>query len=323
MFADVIKSMRPRQWVKNLVVFGALMFVPGAVYRYECWLYSIGAFVAFCLIAGSIYLVNDIVDKPRDILHPRKKFRPIASGKLGQTPAIIWAAVFFMVGFAICIWIDSIGNKPEFIPETRITPNGLTLTALSYVVLMFLYSFFLKREIILDVIILAIGFVLRAAAGGFALSVRISPWLLATTFFISLFLALGKRRGEIKELEEDAASHRNVLAKYSERLIDNLLIVCAAANIMSYSLYTFLHEIGNASTTGNYGLVANYNSPFGGIGLMLTVPFVVYGIFRYLYLVIRRDLGATPDEVLTTDLRLIICVALWVISVLFILSLRA
>jgi 4-hydroxybenzoate polyprenyltransferase len=313
MLGYVIKSMRPRQWVKNLVVFGALVFVPGAVREGMCWLYAASAFVAFCLVSGGIYLINDIVDKPRDILHPRKKFRPITSGKLPLSAAVSAAVISLVAGLAICIWLDSAGPKPVF-PETSREPYGLTLTAIAYIVLMFLYSFLLKREIILDVLILSIGFVLRAVAGGFALDVRISPWLLATTFFISLFLALGKRRGEIKELETAAPLHRDVLDKYSVRLIDNLLVVCAAANIMSYSLYTFLHDLGkNPSDISNQP---------AGIGLMFTLPFVVYGIFRYLHLVFKHDLGSSPDEVLTSDGRLIICVALWVLTVLFMLSLK-
>jgi 4-hydroxybenzoate polyprenyltransferase len=315
MLADVLKSMRPRQWVKNLIVFGALMFVPGAVREWECWLYTIGAFVAFCLVSGAIYLINDIVDKPKDIVHPRKKLRPIASGRLPANAAIVSAIISLIIGIALCVWIDFIAAKPAF-PETSHEPYGLTGTALAYIALMFLYSFLLKREIILDVLILSIGFVLRAVAGGFALDVRISPWLLATTFFISLFLALGKRRGEIRELEEVAPSHRDVLDKYSIRLIDNLLVVCAAANIMSYSLYTFLHDLGDNSND-----IASQTSGLG-VGLMFTVPFVVYGIFRYLHLVFKHDLGASPDEVLTTDGRLIACVILWVLVVLFMLSLR-
>ena len=313
MLTYIIKSMRPRQWVKNLVVFGALIFVPGAVREPLCWFYAALAFVAFCLVSGGVYLINDILDRPKDMLHPRKKMRPIASGMLPLGTALSAAFIALIAGLVICLWLDSITGKPEF-PETSRLQDGLTLTAVAYIVLMFLYSFFLKREIILDVLILSIGFVLRAAAGGLALDVRISPWLLATTFFISLFLALGKRRGEIKDLEECAALHRDVLDKYSVRLIDNLLVVSAAANIMSYSLYTFLHDLGK-----NPIGISNGSQ---GIGLMFTVPFVVYGIFRYLYLVFKHDLGANPDEVLTTDIRLIICVLLWVLTVLFMLSLK-
>lgn len=314
LLAYVIKSMRPRQWVKNLVVFGALLFVPGAVRVPQCWYYAVGGFAAFCMLSGAIYLVNDIIDKQKDAVHPRKKHRPIAAGKLQPPAAIVSAIVAALIGFALCFWIDTIGNKPAF-DETSHEPYGLTIIAASYVFLMVLYSFWLKREIILDVLILAIGFVLRAVAGGFALDVRISPWLLATTLFISLFLALGKRRAEIKELEGAAGSHRDVLDSYSVGLIDSLLVVCAAANIMSYSLYTFLHDFGNNDTNG-IGVG-------GDIRLMFTVPFVIYGIFRYLHLVFHYDIGERPHEVIThDDGRLIACVIGWVITVLFMLSLK-
>ena len=310
----VIKSMRPRQWVKNLVVFSALMFVPGAVRFPQCWYYAIAGFAAFCMLSGAIYLINDILDKQKDAVHPRKKHRPIAAGKLQPPAAIASAVVAALVGFALCFWIDTIGNKPTF-DGTSHEPYGLTIIAASYVIIMVLYSFWLKREIILDVLILSIGFVLRAVAGGFALDVRISPWLLATTLFISLFLALGKRRAEIKELEGAAGSHRDVLDRYSVGLIDSLLVVCAAANIMSYSLYTFLHDFGNSAANGE---------PVGGdIRLMFSVPFVIYGIFRYLHLVFHYDIGERPHEVIThDDGRLIACVIGWVIIVLFMLSLK-
>jgi len=310
----VIKSMRPRQWVKNLVVFSALLFVPGAVKVPQCWLYAFGAFVAFCFLSGAIYLINDVVDKSKDMLHPRKKDRPIAAGKLQPPMAIASAIAALVIGFALCFLIDTIVGKPKFM-ETAHEPFGLSIIAFAYVILMVLYSYWLKREIILDVLILAIGFVLRAVAGGFALDVRISPWLLATTLFISLFLALGKRRAEMKELESAAGSHRHVLDTYSVSLIDSLLVVCAAANIMSYSLYTFLHDFG---TTGSNGEAVG-----GDIRLMFTIPFVIYGIFRYLHLVFHYDIGERPHEVIThDDNRLIICVVGWVIVVIFMLSLK-
>jgi 4-hydroxybenzoate polyprenyltransferase len=315
LLTDIINSMRPRQWVKNLVIFGALLFVPGAVKKPECWLYAVIGFAAFCLLSGAVYLINDIVDKPKDVLHPRKKLRPIAAGRVQAPVAIASAAIVAIIGFALCYWVDTIGNKPEFIPETSKEPYGLTIIAASYVILMLLYSFWLKREIILDVLILSVGFVIRAVAGGFALDVRISPWLLATTLFISLFLALGKRRAEIKELEDAAGSHRDVLDTYSVQLIDSLLVVSAAANIMSYSLYTFLHDFSNGGVNGGQ---------FGGdIRMMFTVPFVIYGIFRYLHLIIHYDIGERPHEVIThDDGRLIFCVIGWVITVLFMLSLK-
>jgi 4-hydroxybenzoate polyprenyltransferase len=317
----IIKSMRPRQWVKNLVVFGALMFVPGAVKSGACWAYAVGAFAAFCFISGAIYLINDVADRHRDVMHPRKKKRPIASGKLSAAAAVISAIIALIIGLAICFGIDTVASKPQF-PETYPEPYGLTITAASYVILMLLYSYLIKREIILDVLALSIGFVLRAAAGGFALDVRISPWLLATTLFVSLFLALGKRRAEIVELERDAESHRDVLAKYSVRLIDALLIVCAAANIMSYSLYTFLHDLGTNAAINIAGNNPANTQIQGDIHLMFTVPFVIYGIFRYLHLLFKHDMGASPDEVLTRDGRIILCIILWAITVLFVLSLK-
>ena len=281
----LVQSLRPRQWTKNLLVFAALTFDlklddPGRV------LVSLGAFAILCLASGAVYLVNDLVDRESDRLHPAKRLRPIASGKLPVRVAVV-AAVSMMVAAPLAAWF----LRP-----------GFALIVICYVLLMLAYSMWLKHHVIVDVFAISGGFVLRAAGGAVVLAVPISPWLYVCTVLLSLFLAFGKRRNEIRMLETAAGLHRRNLDEYSVALLDQLILLTAAASIMSYSLYTFTAE----------ALPENH-------AMMLTIPFVLYGIFRYLLLVYVHDEGGAPEQLLLTDRPLFVSVALWSLAVVAVL----
>jgi 4-hydroxybenzoate polyprenyltransferase len=276
-------SLRPRQWTKNLAVFAALVFSQTALKPAKLFV-SVEAFVIFCLISGSIYLINDVLDYASDKAHPIKRKRPIASGRFGRTSATVWALV---IAGACLGWSADLGN--DFL-----------ITVSAYFLLQVAYSFFLKNMIILDVFSIATGFVLRVIAGAVAISVHISSWLLICTMLLSLFLALSKRRHELVSLSSHAAEHRKILAEYSTSLLDQMISVVTSATVVSYALYTMSDEtIKKFHTTR----------------LIYTVPFVLYGVFRYLYLVHQKDKGGSPEHVLLTDGPLLICILLYAITV--------
>lgn len=274
----LVASLRPRQWSKNLIIYLPLVFAvkvePGPLA-----LATVG-FVLFCLLSGADYLVNDLADLERDRGHPLKKQRPLASGRLSRSAALGTAAVIFAAVLPFSLWWSL----------------GFGLAAWAYWALALLYTFALRRAII-DVFVIAAGFVLRAAAGALAIGVPISPWLYLCTFLLALLLALAKRRQELALLGADAAQHREAFQSYSIHLLDEMLAVVAAATIMGYSLYTFTAE----------------NLPKSH-AMMLTIPFVAYGVFRYLYLVHRRNLGHAPEEILLTDWPLIVDILLWLLT---------
>jgi len=281
----LLQAMRPKQWTKNLIVFAALIFdlqldEPTRV------LVALAAFLAFCLASGAVYLVNDLLDREADRRHPTKRHRPIASGRLPERIAVL-AAVIAIVGAPVA----GLLIRPGF---------GAILAV--YIALMLAYSLWIKHVVILDVFAIAAGFVLRAAGGAVALDVPISPWLYVCTVLLALFLGFGKRRNEIKVLEEVAGLHRRNLDEYSVGLLDQMIMLTAAATIMSYSLYTF-----TAPT-----LPDNH-------AMMLTIPFVLYGIFRYLLLVYVREEGGAPEQLLLTDRPLLLSVALWALAVVGVL----
>jgi len=279
------RACRPSQWTKNLVVFAAVFFTKklsdpaGPI--------TAGfAFVLFSFISSAVYIVNDILDREEDRRHPEKKNRPIASGALSVPAAAIGAvalaAVALGLGFRLAV------------------PFGLTL--LTYFTLNLLYSLRLKEVVGLDVLLISTGFVLRAIGGVEALvgrveDVLLSPWLLVCTLFLSLFLGLCKRRCELATLGANAAGHRPVLAHYSLPLVDSLIGVVASATLISYSIYTIWPETVRK---------------FGTDRLVYTVPFVVYGLFRYLYLVYRKNIGGNPSEVLYRDRPILATLVLWV-----------
>jgi 4-hydroxybenzoate polyprenyltransferase len=264
-----LRALRPHQWIKNFFVFAALVFSrrltdPDAALR------TLVAFAAFCAVASAIYLVNDVADYERDRVHPTKRNRPIAAGKVSRGTALVMAAVLAPLGIAAAFWLN--------------VPTGVIIGA--YGIINLTYSLWLKHVVLLDVFIIALGFLLRVTVGAVAIPVPISPWLLICTFFIALFLGICKRRHELVTLGEDAASHRGILAHYNTPFIDKMVSALAGMTVMSYALYTIDPRVA---------------ARLGTDGLVLTVPFVLFGIFRYLYLVHLRQKGGSPTEVVLTD----------------------
>ena len=281
-----VVSLRPRQWVKNLFVFAAVIFSQN-LFSPLIWP-ALGAFAVFCALSGAIYLVNDLADQEKDRLHPTKRFRPIASGALPRSAAIVFAIVLLAGSLAAAFAI-----APSF-----------GWVALAYGVLLVSYSIWLKHIVILDVLTVAVGFVLRAVAGAEAVGVEISGWLVICTILIALFLALGKRRQEYLTLHGAAAAHRPILAEYSEGFLDQMIAVVTASTVTAYALYTMSPE-----TVGKFHTRL----------LPLTLPFVLYGIFRYLYLLYRRELGGNPSDLLLSDRALLVNTLLWMAALVVII----
>jgi 4-hydroxybenzoate polyprenyltransferase len=287
MILSLVLSLRPSQWTKNLIIFGALG-LSQRLLDVDAVLVSCAAFAIFCVLSGVVYLLNDIADREADRQHPLKRLRPIASGALPVPVAIGWALGLGLGGLAAAFWL-----RPLF---------GVVAT--SYVLLLALYSWQLKHIVILDVLTIAIGFVMRAAAGAVAIAVPISHWLYVLTILLALFLALSKRRHELVLLANGATSHRRILAEYSPYLLDQMIAVVSASTIVAYAFYTVSPETVQK---------------FGTDRLMLTLPFPLYGIFRYLYLVHLKEGGGSPADMLLTDKPLLLCVALWTVAVAIII----
>jgi 4-hydroxybenzoate polyprenyltransferase len=280
----LVLSLRPRQWTKNLIVFFGLIFGEKLLDG-PSLLSALLAFAIFCSLSGVVYLVNDVRDREADKLHPTKSRRPIAAGQIGPALAVGFAAALGVLSLSAAFWLT--------------TPFGVV--ASTYVVLLVLYSTTLKHLVIIDVLTLAMGFVLRAAGGAAAVAVPISHWLLLLTLLGALFLALSKRRAELVTLEGGATTHRPSLAEYSPALLDQMINVVTASTLLAYALYTI-----DAETVAR----------FGTNRLVWTVPFPLYGIFRYLYLVHQREGGGDPSDVLLTDRPILVCVALWGASII-------
>ncbi len=280
MIKEFIISMRPRQWYKNLVIFVGIVFSFNLL-NLNLWIDAIGAFAVFCAISGSIYVLNDIIDIEKDKTHPKKCMRPIASGKLNKSYALIFAIIFIglalFVAYLINLWF--------------------LVSTIAFFLLILIYSVFLKHFIIVDIIIISTGFVIRAIAGCFAVGVLVSPWLIICAFLLALFLAIGKRRHELVLLRGDAGNHRKILDGYSTEMLDQMINITTSALIMSYSLYTFFT---------------------GKIFIMLTIPFAFYGLFRYIYLVHKENFGGEP-EMLFRDRGMLFTMILWVILIIVIL----
>jgi 4-hydroxybenzoate polyprenyltransferase len=283
-----VKSLRPRQWLKNIFLFAALVFdrqffLPGPLLR------TAAGFVLLCFASGSVYLVNDIADRRQDQLHPVKKRRPIAAGEL-PVPAAVAGAVVLTAFTLVAGWL--------------LAPAFAVLLA-AYLGLNLAYSFYLKHLPIIDALTVAAGFVLRVVGGVLLIAVeRFSPWMYVCMILLALFISFGKRRSEILLLEEGAASHRRVLRGYSILLLDSYIQIVSAATIVAYSLYTFSAP----------NLPANHT-------MMLTIPFVLYCIFRYLYLIQIEHKGGAPEELALTDRPLQAAFAAWGLSAMFILYL--
>jgi len=270
---NILITMRPKQWIKNMFVFAGLVFSRSFLIK-ESLLKSLAAFILFCIVSGIVYIINDTADRENDAVHPRKKMRPIASGRLSITAALI-AAGFMLIAALLAAWFLDI---------------VFFMVLLGYFILVCAYSFILKHVVIIDVLAIAMGFVLRTVAGTVVIHVRLSPWLLLCTLLLALFLGLNKRRGEIVALAEGAVEHRQILGEYSLPLVDHMLSVITSTTLMSYSLYTF--NAGNSL-------------------MMITIPFVLYGFFRYQYLVQKKDMGEVPELTLLADKPLLTSILLW------------
>jgi 4-hydroxybenzoate polyprenyltransferase len=282
----VLLSLRPRQWVKNFFVFAGLIFSQ-SLFTPLVWP-ALAAFAIFCALSGAVYLFNDLADMEKDRLHPTKRRRPIASGAL-SVPAAVALGVLTLVGSLVAAYALS-------------ARFGVVATV--YAALLTAYSVWLKHVVILDVLTVAIGFVLRAVAGAAAIGVDISGWLVICTILVALFLALGKRRHEYLTLHGDAAAHRPILAEYSESFLDQMVAVVTASTVTAYALYTMSPDT-----------VAKFHTRW----LPLTLPFVLYGVFRYLYLLYRRELGGNPSDLLLSDRALLINTVLWMVALLLII----
>jgi 4-hydroxybenzoate polyprenyltransferase len=286
MITALVVSLRPRQWVKNLFVFAGVVF--GQKLLTPALGAAFGAFVIFCGLSGAVYLLNDVADREQDRLHPEKRNRPVAAGRLSAGVAVMAAVVLIVVGLGASMLISA----------------RFALAALAYVVLLSAYSAWLKHLVIVDVLVVAIGFVVRAVAGALAVQVAISGWLLICTILLALFLALGKRRHEVISLESAASQHRAILAEYSAALLDQMIAVVTASTVTAYALYTMSPET-----------VAKFHTAL----LPATLPFVLYGVFRYLYLLYQRHLGGNPSDAVLRDRALLLNTLLWMVSVLLII----
>ena len=284
---NLLISLRPGQWTKNLFVFAALVFAE-RLGDADAVVKAVVAFFVFCALSATVYLINDVLDREQDRRHPLKAHRPIASGALSPDAC---AGRCGVLGAAAMIVAWALG-----LPFFRM--------AAAYVVLLTAYSAFLKHIVILDVLTIAAGFTLRAAAGAAAIAVPISHWLLVCTTLLALFIALSKRRHELTLLTETAIDHRPILGDYTPYLLDQMISVVTASTLIAYAFYTISPE-----TTAKFGTDL----------LSLTIPFPLYGIFRYLYLVHRRDKGGSPAELVVNDRPLLACVALWALSVILII----
>ena len=286
----LLKAMRPHQWVKNLLVFAGILFARH-LFDSGRLLTASAAFGIFCLASGSVYIFNDLLDLEQDRHHPDKRLRPLASGRLKVPVALAGGGLLLLVslGGAFCL---------------RLAFGGIISL---YIVQNLLYSKYLKHVVILDVMLIGLGFVLRAVSGAVVVDVEVSSWLILCTFLLALFLGFSKRRQEIVRLKEAGEGHRSVLTEYSPQFLDTMIGIVTAATLMSYALYTMSEQTVQKFHTTH---------------LILTIPFVIYGIFRYLYLMYQQAQGDNPTEVLLKDPAMQINVSLWVLAVVGIIYFR-
>jgi 4-hydroxybenzoate polyprenyltransferase len=292
--SDILQSLRPNQWTKNAVVFAAFIFAMGDRTQAVAWPLLIPTALAaalFCVVSSGIYVMNDILDRDLDRLHPIKNGRPIPAGRIPLPAAWGLSLTFLLLGFAGAWWL----SKP------------FAGVVACYVLLQGFYNLWLRRVALMDVFIIAAGFVLRALGGGVVIGIPISPWLILCTLLLALFLALCKRRHEKILLDDSASEHRAALEHYDRQLLDQLIAVVSASTIVSYSIYTLSPETVRK---------------FGSARLGFSIPFVLFGIFRYLDLVYRKDKGGHPEKVLLTDGPLLIDLGLYGLTVLGIFALR-
>ena len=275
------ESLRPTQWSKNVFIFAGILF---SQHFFEISMLAkvFAAFIVFCLLSGAVYTLNDIADLEQDRRHPIKRRRPLASGRLRVRTG---AAAAVLIGIAALV-------------VSYFLSTAFFKVSLMYVALQIAYSFFLKRIVILDVFSIASGFVLRVVAGALVVDVMISSWLIICTILLSLFLGFCKRRHELVLIGDEAPNQRQVLGEYSPRLLDQMIAVVTASTVVAYGLYTMSPETV---------------TKFGTKNLVLTIPFVLYGIFRYLYLVYHTESGGDPAKTLISDLPIVVTVLLWAV----------
>lgn len=283
----IIEAMRPAQWTKNFFLFAALIFAQ-KFFNWPSFLKVAEAFLLYCLLTGSLYLFNDFMDLKEDRAHPLKRYRPLASGAISSRLALF----LFLLGSLLALfWALSL-NWPFF------------LITITYFILQVAYSLKLKHVVILDIFILATGFVIRVAAGGLVINVPISSWLLICTSLLALFVGLSKRRHELILLEDRAPNHRPILKEYSPYLLDQMISVVTASTVIAYCLYTISPETVEK---------------FGTRNLIYSSIFVLYGIFRYLYLVHQKGSGGSPEELVIKDKPLLIDILLWGVFIFLII----
>ncbi|MEO0101097.1 MAG: decaprenyl-phosphate phosphoribosyltransferase [candidate division WOR-3 bacterium] len=290
MIKDLIKSLRPLQWSKNAFVFAGLFFSQN-LFHLSYLLKSLAAFFLFSFISGATYIINDIKDREEDKVHPKKRFRPIASGRLKVSFAFPFALILIILSLILGYLLN----------------QNFFWVLFSYLLLTLAYSFFLKDIVILDLLVIAFGFVLRALAGTVVISVNLSVWLFICTILLALFLGITKRKAEITLLGDSAINHRSVLSHYSHNFLDQMTSVVTAATVVSYAIYTVAPET-----------VAK----FGTDKLIFTIPFVLYGIFRYLYLIYHAEFLENPEWALVKDPPLTTAILLWALSVVLIIYLK-
>lgn len=284
---DLIQILRPSQWTKNAVVFAALIFAKH-LFVLDQFLIVLGGFWCFCLVASGCYVMNDLRDCERDRQHPLKSLRPLPAGRISRPVAVVLSVGLMIAGLIGAAALHT----------------GFAVLVLAYALLQVAYTFAFKDIVILDVMSIATGFVIRAVAGGVIIAVPVSQWLVICTFLGALFLGFCKRRHELVLLEGRATEHRATLREYSPYFLDQMISVVTASTVVAYAIYTASPEVREKLGTEN---------------LYLTIPFVLFGIFRYLYLVHQREEGGNPTQVLLTDRPIIACVVLWIVAATLIL----
>ena len=280
----LFQAMRPKQWTKNVLLFGGIAFSKH-LFEADLFARSFLGFLVFCVLSGFVYVANDVTDIEEDKKHPKKRYRPIASGALSPSFAIPAASVLAAIALVVAFWLST----------------GFGIVSALYLVVMMVYSYSLKHIVLLDIMTISAGFVIRALAGAIVINVEFSSWLIACTIFLSLFLAIAKRRHELVSLGDNAAAHRFILKEYTPQLLDQMISIVTAATLMAYSLYTVSPEIAKK---------------FGTRYLFITIPFVLYGLFRYLYIVYRKEMGGSPAQILLEDTPLIVDILLWIVCIL-------
>jgi 4-hydroxybenzoate polyprenyltransferase len=279
----LITLARPKQWMKNLFVFAPILFA-GHLLNFDMMMKNILAFVAFSFTSSVVYIINDIVDREADRTHKKKRFRPLASGEVNVKEAVIFAVIIAILAVLILLKLNYVFSVVV----------GL------YLIMNILYTFKLKHIVILDVFIISLGFMMRVEGGAAAIEVPISSWMILTTMFLSLFLAISKRRAELSASESDnLENQRKVLGHYDITFTDQINTVAVTGTIICYALYTVSEKTVNTFHTEN---------------LIYTTPFVIYGMFRYLYLLYKKNLGESPEQIVTKDISLIINIILWFIT---------